>query len=499
MIAARCVGAAGLLFAASRWLGPGLGTSETWPLVAAVAASFAFLLPGRPRTGETPFDAGSRAGLAALAVWLPWALAVDAPPARLLAPGALLCASAGLAAAGGRTAGALLVVLVAGAGLLGAGGQLTPDAEEGGPGEAGARGAWRVVEVPLELSGPLERATLGHEGYPALEVRADLLAGERAAATAWVVEPVSSEIVDAGSPELLGPTRPEGGAVRAAARRLPEAPLAWARRPLPAPDAPGDLPLSPAAALLAVTAALVAGLLAAARRLGGAAAPASLIALAACAAIGVRALAGTSEVTGRAVVVLEGRAGAAGDLEWAVSARIPAPLVEDAGARPARPGAAILLADPSGPLGTELVLSGGKAERRVLTRSARVGVDRATAALDLGLRLLRPEVNTLVPLEEVWTREGPGEDWAAAGSWPVGSSLPEAGGLPADGSVGPPDWARSGLPMGEPLLLGRVAQGAPLASRLLAEVGLEAPSAGEGGRDPGSEASFWVRVVGFGR
>ncbi|MEE2939994.1 MAG: hypothetical protein VX460_06390, partial [Planctomycetota bacterium] len=258
MILARCVGAAGLLFAASRWLGPGLGAPETWPLVAAVAAALVFLVPGRsPRGGPRP-GAGARASLAALAVWLPWALAVDAPPAQVLAPGALLGACAWLAAAGGQVAGALLLVLVVGAGLLGAGGHLTPDAGAGRAGGARARGEWRIVEVPLELRGPLERATLGHEGYPALEVRADLLEGERAAATAWVVEPASSDIVDAGPPELLGPTRPEGGAVRASARRPPDAPPAWARRPLPAPDAPGGLPLPPAAALLAATAALVA-------------------------------------------------------------------------------------------------------------------------------------------------------------------------------------------------------------------------------------------------
>ena len=499
MIAARCVGAAALLFAVSRWLGPDLGAPDDWPLVAAAAASLAFLLPGRPRRGERPSGACVRAGLAALAVWLPWALAVDVPPVRLLLPGALLCVSAGLAAAASRVAGALLLLLVVGAGLLGAGGHLTPEDGAGEVGAERARGPWRIVEVPLELSGPLERATLGHDGYPALEVRAELLEGERATATAWVVEPASSEIVDAGPPELIGTTWPGGGAVRAVARRIPEAPLAWARRPLPVPGAPGDLPLSPAAALLAATAALVAGVLAVDRRLVGAAAPVSLVALAALASIGVRALAaGPGEATG-AVVVLEGRAGAAGDLEWAINARNPAPLVEDAGAPSAGPGPAILLTDPAGPLGTELVLGGGAAERRVLTRSLRVGVDRATAEVDLGLRLLRPEVNTLVPFEEVWTRQGPGEAWVAAGAWPVGEPLPAAAARSADGADGPPGWARSGLPMGEPLLVGRVAVGASLGSRLLAEAGLGAPSTGERGATRGPGVSLWVRVVGFGR
>ena len=305
--------------------------------------------------------------------------------------------------------------------------------------------------------------------------------------------------MDAGPPELIGTTWPRRGGARAVARRIPEAPLAWARRPLPAPGAPGDLPLSPAAALLAATAALVAGVLAVDRRLVGAAAPVSLVALAALASIGVRALAaGPGEATG-AVVVLEGRAGAAGDLEWAINARNPAPLVEDAGAPSAGPGPAILLTDPAGPLGTELVLGGGAAERRVLTRSLRVGVDRATAEVDLGLRLLRPEVNTLVPFEEVWTRQGPGEAWVAAGAWPVGEPLPAAAARSADGADGPPGWARSGLPMGEPLLVGRVAVGASLGSRLLAEAGLGAPSTGERGATRGPGVSLWVRVVGFGR
>lgn len=499
MITARCVGAAGLLFAASRWLGPDLEAPGSWPLVAAAAAALVFLLPGRPRVGEARSGAGSRAGLAALAVWLPWALAVDAPLARILAPGAFLCVSAGLAVVGGRAAGTLLLGLVGGAVLLGAGGHLAPDAGGDGFTAARARGAWRIVEVPLELRGPLQGASLGHDGYPTLEVRADLLEGERAAATAWVVEPASSEIVDAGPPVLLGQARPAGGSVRAGAPRPQRAHPGWARRPLPAPDVPGNLPLSPAAALLAATAALLAGVIAADRRLQGAAAPASLIALAVAAAFGVRVLAGgpgeaAGEGTG-AVVVLEGRARASGGLEWAVSARVPAPLVEDAGRPSERPGAAILLTDPAGPLRTELVLDGGAAERGLLTRTPRVGVDRVTAGFDPGLRLLRPEVNTLVPLEQVWTRQGPGEAWAAAGSWPLGESLPAG----AEGAEGPPGWALSGLPMGEPVLVGRVAPGAPLGTDLLAEVGLEASSTGAGGASPGPGASLWVRVVGFGR
>ena len=502
MITVRCVGAAGLLFAASRWLGPDLEATGAWPLVAAAAASLVFLLPGRPRVGEARSVAALCAGLAALAVWLPWALAVDVPLARILAPGALLCVSAGLAVVGGRAAGTLLLALVGGAVLLGAGGHLTPDAGGDGFNAARARGAWRIVEVPLELRGPLQRATLGHDGYPILEVRADLLEGERAAATAWVVEPASSEIVDAGAPVLLGSALPAAGSVRAGAPRPQRAHLGWARRPLPAPEVPGDLPLSPAAALLAATAALLAGVIASDRRLQGAAAPASLIALSVAAALGVRALAeGPGEATGEgtgAVVVLEGRARASGGLEWAVSARIPAPLVEDAGMPSEQPGAAILLTDPAGPLRTELVLDGGAAARRVLTRAPRVGVDRVTGGFDPGLRLLRPEVNTLVPLEKVWTRQGPGEAWAAAGSWPLGESLP-AGAEGAEGAEGPPGWALSGLPMGEPVLVGRVAPGAPLGADLLVEVGLEASSTGAGGASPGPGASLWVRVVGFGR
>lgn len=497
MIAARCVAAAGLILCASVWLGPRLADPAHWPLVASVAASLAFLVP-LPASGGS----GPRVGLAALAVWLPWAAPV-APSVELLAPGALLAVVAGLSAARFRGAGPLLLIVVATAGLVAASGALT--AGEEADSTPRARGDWRVVEVPLELTGPLERATLAYDGYPPLEIEADLLAGESTAARAWIVAPAASEVLADGPPEVVGAVVPPEGAVRASGPEPAPEPPAWSRRPLPVLGGGGrvlPLPIPMAAALLAAAAAVLAGALAGERRLQGPAGLACLVLVGGGASAGTLALAGAGD-DGRAEahLVLEGRVDASGSLEWALSARVPGPLEASGSPRGGASTAAVLLEDPAGPLRTELRLEAGDATRRVLARAPGGPVDRALGGIDLGLRLLRPEVNTLAAMEDAWRQDEGSEGWIAAGAWALGQPIPTWIGSPSEaqnGSSGPPGWARSGLPMGEPLFVGRVAAGSPLVARLAAEAGL--PDGNPASGDPGpGDTVLWVRVVGFGR
>ena len=349
--------------------------------------------------------------------------------------------------------------------------------------ERSARARARAVahrRGPAGAQRPPERATLGHDGYPALEVRASFsrASAPRPRRGSSSRRPPRSWTQDRRSPpEPRGPEAGRCARSRGASRRHP---LAWARRPLPVPGAPGDppphRPRRPWPRRLPR------------RRCARRGSPPRGSGRAGLAGRPrrprvdrARPRSGAGEATG-AVVVLGAAPAPRG------------PRVGDQRAEPGSPGrgrggavgrtGACDPAHRSGGPSNGAVLGGGAAERRC-RRIARVGVDRATAEVDLGLRLLRPEVNTLGPFEEVWTRLGPGEAWVAAGAWPVGEPLPAAAARSADGADGPPGWARSGLPMGEPLLVGRVAVGASLGSRLLAEAGLGAPSTGESDPGPG--------------
>ena len=311
---------------------------------------------------------------------------------------------------------------------------------------ARARGVWRIVEVPLELRGPLQGATLGHDGYPTLEVRADLSRASALRPRRGSSSLRSRRSSTRDQPVLLGePSGPEAVSVRAGApRRLPGAPpRLGAPRPLPVPD-PGDLPLSPATARAqAATAALLAGV----HRRRSPSPGSGRAGLAGRPRRRRRVDGARASQGGLGEAALGDRGGrrpratgpGPGGLEWAGQRADVAPLVEDAGAPSGGlgPGPAILLTDPPG-------RSGGAGPRRrrgrgrLLTRTLGVGVDRDHGRLDPGLRPLRPAINTLVPGTR---RSGPARGRGEAGRRPWGrrrgaSLAPRAGPRGAEGPAG---------------------------------------------------------------
>lgn len=488
MIAGQCLAAAALVHGASLLVGPRLVGAEAWPFVAAVAAAASFLAPlplGRRRRGAT-----ARAVGAALAVWLPWVVPAGAPLSAVVPAGLVLALATGLASSAKPTSWGLLLALVVGLAL--AGPTRWIGGGPGGDGAAGgARAGWRIAEVPVTLTGPLDRATLGYEGYPHLEVHALLRDGETVTSRAWMVTPEDSDVVDPGPPPVIG-FRPSMGAVVADVP-LPRTgtPVGTLRSlPPPPPGAMTGLPLPIPAVLLAWAAALLAAVLVPGRRIEQTFTLIGFAFVALAASVG--GLSVTSVESPRDLpeaLVLEGSNDGDGAVGWGLATRSIGGLEGPAPTGAAALGVAeVLVPDPLGPARTELVVQDGKARRSVVPRRSVAPVDRGLGSLDLGLRLLRPEVNTLASMVEVWVLDDPSQGWRGLGPWSVGEAAPAGPAAPA--AAAPPPWLGSSLPMGRRLLLGRIDPDSPLVERLRMALG-------EGPKDA-TRGDVWVRLVGFG-
>lgn len=459
------------------------------------------------------------AGLS-MGIWLPFAGlwgrsngSADAP--LVLSVAAAIAAMAVLAELNrrgglGRAPGALLVLVWIGlASLVLPGGSRLPSGA-GGPLEQGARGAWELIEADVELAGPLLSATLSYEGYPPLNIEASLLPGESAKARAWIVAPRDRSFVAHERPDLVDsmPAAPGGVTVRPLPRwdRGPDFdgeadPLF--RRALPAARAPGGrVPASAWFAAVGVGILLSLAVLRFGARL--AFAPAAL-------AVGIGAwqfcLGGQGAAEGGSagsIIILEGSASgspAGSGARWALIQRFGARYVSvdplDAGPGSPNSGASpqmtLRLGDPRGPARTSLRVSMDAASvRSVEGRADDEAIDRIQPSLDLGMRLLMREVNTLGAFEAAWCRAEDGS-WSGGAPWPLGTAYPEGPSTENE----PPPWSGAGLPMGMGVFVGRLD---PAAARALGEAvgdpwGLKARGSLPG--EPTESAAVWVRLLGF--
>ena len=421
---------------------------------------------------------------------------------------AALCSATGRSGVGSAAGAGLLLIWVGFVGLLlpGEPRWLTGADPEAPP---GARGPWSIVEVGLELAGPLKSATLAYDGYPPLVVEADLLPGESRSVRAWIVAPrdrsfaaherpdlVDAEPMDLGGVvvSLLDPPgslQPDGPILDA-----PEAPLQPAL-----PQVGATVVRLPRSARLA--AAATAALLAlAVIRYGARIAFTPLALLIGAGGAAFCSVQGHVDPTGSpshcAAVVLEGLrpdvggrqdpgAGIGARATWSLVQRFGSPLVEELAAEGAVPaGRRIRVGDLRGPLRTRVAALGGRpATRSVEARAAGEAIDLVTSPFDPGLRLLMREVNTLGAFDAAWIRSPDGQ-WSGGGSWAVGEPMAAAGaaGEFEGVSLEPPPWAGAGLPMGVAVFVGRLNPAAAAALGILPGSRPRAPDA-------------WVRLVDF--
>lgn len=332
----------------------------------------------------------------------------------------------------------------------------------------GAPTRWKQAEI--EVRGPLEALELSVPGQASTRLRLELQAGEvRTLVVPVVAEQDAGELELHELPERAGEARwfgwsREGVGERDEAwERLPRA-LRERPRVSATEGTPGRGP-QPVALAFAAAATLV--VLSLRRK------PALALGLSALASAGWCAFAlATDAAPQRELRVLEGD-GASGrwivvDTGWEVlhtSASLPLRLeVEPAAAQveaEARVGAA------------------GLANLRLEARRARLV---RVEALDCGPRSVTNSENRWGDFEELWTRTPDGR-WQHHGAWPVGASLPV--GTPGD----PPGTFNPALPMGQAVVIGRLAPGSFGASDAFA---LGAVS----GSGPAPERPLWLRWIG---
>lgn len=288
------------------------------------------------------------------------------------------------------------------------------------------------VLARVRLAGPLALATLDQGERGRTELSAGLLAGERRE----IVVPLPYRPLDGRAPATRA--APPGGAAEFVDWEPAEAPLAplppgLAARPRPpvAGRAPEVRPAS--LALLAAAAVLVTALR---RRPAAALAAGWGVAL----ALGIVALRSPPRAAPPARV-LEG-AGPEGP--W---------LVVDGGAGelsfPLAGGARLEVAPAGAPVVWSGTLVGETARWRVRLAGGRLW---RVAPLEVGLRLVRREINAWGPIEEAWSRAPDGR-WSHHGAWLLGQPLPPA----ASDAPAPPGWLAAGLPQGVGVLVARLA------------------------------------------
>ena len=303
----------------------------------------------------------------------------------------------------------------------------------------------RLWWAELTLEGPAAPLTLdaGADGATRLDI--ELFAGERL--TASIPVPLFSPLGEAGLTPATLPSPPEG---LTWSRSQPALELARRYRPLlnrtgPTPDLARSR-ASPAALLLLGAGTLV--LVALRRR------PAALVGFSLVAALGLLALPLRRAPADPTTTLLEV------DLSRNLAAEI---LVARGELELARPEVWL----EARPEDARLELVHDPASRRLTVRAdAPPGASlRALRAAEVPA--LTQAANDWRDLARVWSRDAQG-GWRAHGSWPVGGKLPAP---QAEPSGGPPGWLASGLPPGREVLLGRVR---------------------------GPDATFWLRITGWG-
>lgn len=332
----------------------------------------------------------------------------------------------------------------------------------------GAPGRWRQAEI--EVRGPLQALDLVVPGHARTRLELDLAEGEVRTLVVPVVAPQDAgELELHEQPELAGEARWFGWSreglneIEAEWERLPRA-LRERRRVSAAEETPGRGP-QPVALAFAAAATLV--VLSLRRK------PTLALAVAAAASVGwcVFALANETALQ-RELRVLEGD-GASGrwivvDSGWEVlhtSASLPLGLGVE-------PAAALV----------EAVAKVGAAGLTNLRLEARRAQIVRVDTLDPGPRSVSNVENRWGDFEELWSRTPDGR-WQRHGAWPVGAPLPS--GEPGD----PPGAFNPALPMGQAVLIGRLAPG----SFGGADTGVFAALSGAG---KGPERPLWLRWIG---
>ena len=462
-----------LVMVGPHWLGLTWGSAALPSRLAGVGAALALGFPSLrarradhgkgPLSAEAPRSSAWRsAALRALfgaALFAPFALAIDslsvAGAAQVPHVLGLACLCGLAAAFGGSRASAsaayggvaALVILALAFGSWGTGAAGSDGGRRGAP---LAAGSLRAVE--LELRGPLAQESLQIEGFPALEVRAALLPGEVRSAQAWVVGPRSTldwpRIIEGESltAKLLG----DG-------YHCPD----WAQRTGPPGAVVGGGERFPGAtALLAAFAAAIASIAVLRSQLRPWAVQAlAFVVVGSLGSLGARYLAQTAAALPLGagdplqVAVLEGRRLADGGTEWVEFRRSFGEVVLPVSAFGRASSGRFEVADPRGPKGTALELTGTDPVWRLVAPGPSVALDWR-GPFDAGMRILVPEVNTWGAFSAAWERDSGGE-WTPFGALGLGEG-------PVAVSVGedPPGWCGQELPqggaLGASLFLGRL-------------------------------------------
>ena len=337
-------------------------------------------------------------------------------------------------------------------------------AVQAGPGD-------RYHLAHLSLEGPLEQVRLVLEPFGASVLTGALSAGERRSVRvpfpAWGatagLEP-SVQVVGGGRATFGGWASENAAADRAWA----ELPRSLRQRPRPAPPARAPS-RAPRSALLLVAAALAAGWALRAR-------PWRVAGVSLLAAVAVFPLVDPGADTGAGsdagptrLRVLEGDgAGGAWMVVDAARERLAAPAGVPAGARGAE-GLLRLECEPArARLTFDLLLTSAELPRWTVSGPGCVfhalgGADSAAELRALALedpgpegrRLITQGANGLAALSAAWIRPPDGSGWRAVGPWPLGAPLPAT-----LGAEDPPGGLNPALPLGQRVLVGRVAPGA---------------------------------------